>query len=125
MLDPLPAAWRLGKGIDSDSAEIPVDAKKVLQVRHFAAKGHTAAQRLDEMLVLMHVGMGAEEGNESVLLHEVVGQEFSDIPGIKGSEAVELEARDRTVTEFHLGHSRAGHPEPLRDSFLDHAAGLA
>jgi len=90
MLDGLPAARRLGKGIDSDSAEIPVDPKEVLQVRHLAAKRHTAAQPLDEVLACRHVRMGAEEGNESVLLWEVVGQEVSDISPIEGSETVEL-----------------------------------
>jgi hypothetical protein len=124
MLDRLPAARRLGKGVDGDRTEIPVDPEELLQVGHFAAKRHTAPQRLDERSVFGHLGIRAEEGTERVIFLEVVRQEIADIARVECGETIELEARDSAVAEFHLGHGRAGHLELSRDPLLGHKASL-
>ena len=75
-----------------------------LEIRHLATERHTGPEGIGDLVLLHDVRVGSEEGNEGVVLAELLGKELADVASIEVCEPVKLETADRPVPEFHLGH---------------------
>jgi hypothetical protein len=104
LLNRLPAGTHGGHRVHGDGSQVAVDAKKPLKIRHLSAERNAGPKSISDLVALKNVWMGTEQGNESILLTEVLGEELANVTSVEGREPIEFQAGHCPIPEFDLGH---------------------
>ena len=125
LLHCLPPAFWHRQRIHGRCDTFSIDAEQLFEIRYLASETRAVAQCLDDVWLLNHSLVSAEECGERILLREVISEKLTKIATVEAGQLIELETGNSAVAQFHLRNGGTRRPELPRDVVLRESSRFA